>query len=86
MATTAAVVELTGWKQLVFEKLPTGEFSNDDVYRHLDEFAHAYPLNQTIPAKVRQVLQWLRDAGLILHVEPGVWRKHETPLAGGLRA
>jgi len=67
--------DLVGWLKLVYEVLPEGEFSNEDVYRNADYFESYYPDNRNIRAKTRQQLQYLRDIGLVESISRGVWRK-----------
>jgi len=66
---------LFGWSKLVYDRLPKGVFATSDIYSFEDEFAAVYPENENIKAKIRQQLQYLRDVGLLDHVERGVWRK-----------
>jgi len=66
---------LQGWQRLVFSKLPDGEFQTGDLYKYSSEFTHSYPENKNIEPKIRQVLQQLRDLGLILHLGEGRWKK-----------
>ncbi len=65
--------ELGGWQRLVFDKLPSDEFSTDSLYRYVPEFQRVYPDNRNVEAKIRQVLQQLRDLGLITHRGQGRW-------------
>jgi len=67
--------DLMGWLGLVYDALPEGEFTNEDVYQREKEFRRHYPENHTIQAKIRQQLQTLRDMGLLEHVTAGLWRK-----------
>jgi HKD family nuclease len=67
--------DLFGWLELVYDALPTGEFTNEDVYASEDDFRSSYPGNLNIKAKVRQQLQVLRDMRLIEHLATGRWRK-----------
>lgn len=67
--------ELVGWLKLVYEALPEGEFTNEEVYKHEEEFQAKYPENQNVRQKVRQQLQYLRDMGLLEHLSRGNWRK-----------
>lgn len=67
--------DLFGWQKLVYSKLPDGEFSNNDLYVHEDEFRKYYPENRNIRAKIRQKLQELREMGLVDHIRASVWRK-----------
>jgi type II restriction enzyme len=50
------------------------EFTNADVYAHERELEALHPDNRNIKAKIRQKLQILRDAKLLIHVSNGVWR------------
>ena len=70
--------DLDGWQKLVFEKLPLGEFKTSDLYKFEEEFGSHYPRNRHIRAKIRQVLQQLRDLGLIKHLEKKTWIREET--------
>ncbi|MCX7598390.1 MAG: phospholipase D-like domain-containing protein [Armatimonadetes bacterium] len=67
--------DLYGWLDMVYDVLPEGEFTNQDVYQHRDLFRHRFPRNLNIGAKIRQKLQELRDLGFIEHLGPGLWRK-----------
>lgn len=67
--------DLFGWQKLVFERLPDGPFKTQDIYQFEEEFARYYPQNTNIRPKIRQVLQQLRDLGLIRHVARGNWMK-----------
>lgn len=70
-------MDLFGWLELVYEALPSGEFTNQDVYAQEETFRERYPQNLNIRAKIRQQLQVLRDLGFVEHVGRGVWRKIE---------
>ncbi len=70
--------DLDGWQKLVFEKLPPGRFKTSDLYKFEEEFRSHYPRNRHIKAKIRQVLQQLRDLGLIKHLEKETWIREET--------
>jgi type II restriction enzyme len=50
------------------------EFTNDDVYAFSRELEKLHPDNRHIKDKIRQKLQVLRDAKLLVHVGSGVWR------------
>lgn len=50
------------------------EFTNGDAYALADPLSKLHPDNRHIRDKIRQQLQVLRDAGLLVHVERGVWR------------
>ena len=53
---------------------PAGEFTNEDVYAHARELEQLHPDNRHVRDKIRQQLQVLRDAKLLIHVSSGVWR------------
>jgi len=53
---------------------PSGEFTTDDVYTHDRELEKLHPDNRHVKDKIRQQLQVLRDMGLLLHIDRGVWR------------
>jgi len=65
--------DLHGWQRLVYDRLPDGEFTTRDIYDFEKEFRSHYPENRHVRPKVRQVLQQLRDLGLIKHVGRGSW-------------
>ncbi|MBI3732068.1 MAG: hypothetical protein HY259_01230 [Chloroflexi bacterium] len=67
---------LRGWQKLVFDKLPAIEFGTSDLYRYAPEFQQEYPDNRNVEAKIRQVLQQLRDSGLINHLGQGRWVRY----------
>jgi hypothetical protein len=50
------------------------EFTNEDIYAHARELEQLHPDNRHIKDKIRQQLQVLRDAKLLIHVGSGVWR------------
>jgi type II restriction enzyme len=58
----------------IVRRLGKPEFTNDEVYAHDRELEELHPDNRNVRPKIRQQLQILRDAGLLLHVERGVWR------------
>ena len=66
---------LTGWEKLVYEKLPPGRFSTSNMYKYIGEFKTHFPSNRTPEAKVRQILQQLRDKGLVKHLGVGLWQE-----------
>lgn len=67
--------DLVGWLELVYDALPDGEFSNQDVYQLETQFSEAYPDNRNVRAKIRQQLQQLRDMELLRHLGSGRWQK-----------
>jgi len=50
------------------------EFTTADAYAFTRDLEKLHPDNRHVRDKIRQQLQVLRDAGLLLHVERGVWR------------
>jgi len=70
--------DLFGWQRLVFEKLPHGKFKTSDLYKFEEEFRSHYPMNRHIRDKIRQVLQQLRDLGLVKYLEEETWIREET--------
>jgi len=66
---------LIGWLGLVYDVLPPGRFTNQEIYEYEREFRQRYPQNQNIRAKIRQQLQVLCELGFIEHVSKGVWKK-----------
>ncbi|MBN1537148.1 MAG: hypothetical protein JW908_10490 [Anaerolineales bacterium] len=69
---------LSGWQKLIFQYLPKNEFTTDEMYRYVKEFQKYYPENKHIQAKIRQVLQQLRDLGFIIHLGQGRWIQRES--------
>ncbi|MCX7976666.1 MAG: phospholipase D-like domain-containing protein [Bellilinea sp.] len=67
--------DLIGWLELVYNSLPQGEFTNQEIYRFEPQFRQRYPENQNIKAKIRQQLQILHQLGFIKHVNRGTWKK-----------
>lgn len=67
--------DLVGWLDLVYDRLPDGEFTNQEAYALEAELQEYYPVNLHIPDKIRQQLQNLRDLGFLEHVARGRWRK-----------
>lgn len=67
--------DLFGWLEIIYDTLPEGEFSNQDVYAFERVFSRYYPQNRNIRAKIRQQLRFLADLGFIEHLAKGLWRK-----------
>jgi type II restriction enzyme len=70
-------VKQRGWTLEVLNiarRLGKPEFTNDDVYAFAHELEKLHPDNRHIRDKIRQQLQVLRDAKLLIHAGPGVWR------------
>lgn len=49
------------------------EFTNDDAYTLVSQLEKLHPGNRHIKDKIRQQLQNMRDAGLLIHLERGRW-------------
>jgi type II restriction enzyme len=49
-------------------------FTTADVYAFTREQEKLHPDNRHVRDKIRQQLQVLRDTGLLLHVERGIWK------------
>jgi type II restriction enzyme len=70
-------VKQRGWTLDVLNivrNLSKPEFTNEDVYAFARELGKLHPDNRHVRDKIRQQLQVLRDAKLLLHVGSGVWR------------
>jgi len=67
--------DLVGWLELVYDVLPEGNFTNQEIYAYEREFKQKYPQNLNIRAKIRQQLQILHKLGFIEHPRTGIWRK-----------
>lgn len=66
-----------GWTLDVLNSIRTlgkAEFTNDDAYTLVPHLEKLHPGNRHIRDKIRQRLQVLRDAGLLIHIERGRWR------------
>jgi HKD family nuclease len=67
--------ELFGWQRLVYERLPEGVFQTSDMYIYEKDFQQFYPENRHIKDKIRQILQQLRDLGLVRHISESRWQR-----------
>ncbi len=54
--------------------VPTNTFTTADAYAFTRELEELHPDNKNVRPKIRQQLQVLRDAGLLIHVGRGEWR------------
>jgi type II restriction enzyme len=66
-----------GWTLDVLNSIRTlgkAEFTNDDAYTLVPHLEKLHPGNRHVRDKIRQRLQVLRDAGLLIHIERGRWR------------
>lgn len=66
------------WKQAVMEQVlllvnekGTADFALRELREREETLRRAFPNNRYVPDKVRQILQYLRDDGLIIFHEPG---------------
>ena len=66
--------DLIGWKRDVFDLLPERAFSTSELYELEGELKKKHPENQNVRPKIRQVLQQLRDLGLLEHIRTGFWK------------
>ena len=66
-------IELKGWNYIVYELIKkqfnNRAFSLSDIYKYVPEFKKVYPENNHIEDKIRQILQKLRDKGLVRFIE-----------------
>lgn len=67
--------DITGWRELVYDSLPQGDFTTAQAYTRVDFFRQYFPNNANIKAKIRQQLQMLRDLGFLEHLGRGLWRR-----------
>ncbi len=69
------------WKELITDlvlKLPA-RFTLDDVYRDERQLSKHYPKNHFVREKIRQVLQQLRDSGLLNFEGAGSYIRLKRP-------
>ena len=57
------------------EKIPSKEFSLNQMYTFENELKTKHPENNFVKDKIRQQLQYLRDKGFIEFLTPGQYRK-----------
>lgn len=72
------VKSLAGWRKSVFivlNSMQEDAFSSQEVKFIAEQLKEAYPENHNREAKVRQILQQLRDTGLIEFTSPGNYRR-----------
>ena len=70
-------IQMRGWTLDVLNairRLGKTEFITADAYAFTRELEKLHPDNRHVKDKIRQQLQVLRDAGLLLHIERGIWR------------
>ncbi len=69
---------LSKWEKDVFdclELIKTSTFKLSDVYKYIQVLQAKHPGNHHIEAKIRQMLQNLRDLGFVKFVKPGEYKK-----------
>lgn len=69
---------LDGWDKAIFniiDRLENSEFTLTDMYNYIDELSVLYPKNNSIDAKIRQILQHLRDKGLVAFVDRAHYKR-----------
>lgn len=72
------VENMSTWQKDVFEIINEFEkelFDAQDVYEHKEKLKRKHPGNNNIEAKIRQMLQQLRDMGFIKFVNRGIYKK-----------
>jgi len=57
----------------IVQSLGKREFKTSDLYEFVRHFEELHPDNRHVKDKIRQQLQVLRDKGLLMQVERGVW-------------
>ena len=70
-------VKERGWTLEVLNgvrSLGKQEFTNGDAYTLAERLEQLHPDNRHVRDKIRQQLQVLRDAGILIHVSSGVWK------------
>lgn len=60
---------------LIINSLPDTAFTLKDLYQHKEELSRKHPNNHFIEEKIRQILQLLRDQGLLKFTELGHYKK-----------
>lgn len=69
---------LSKWEKDVFDCLnviPTSNFKLNDVYKYVSALQAKHPDNHHVEAKIRQILQNLRDLGFVKFEKPGEYKK-----------
>jgi type II restriction enzyme len=73
VGTTSTSSHSSSKKRDAVERIPTNTFTNEEVYAFARELEQLHPDNRHVRDKIRQQLQVLRDAKLLIHVGSGVW-------------
>lgn len=69
---------MSSWQRDIFNILDTfidNDFTLKDVYKYKEEVAMKHPKNYNIEPKIRQILQQLRDLGLVKFTKSGQYKK-----------
>jgi phosphatidylserine/phosphatidylglycerophosphate/cardiolipin synthase-like enzyme len=69
---------LTPWQRDIFtiiDRLNTDIFNLETMYSHESVLQNIHPNNHHIDAKIRQILQQLRDIGLVRFLDRGVYKR-----------
>ena len=69
---------LQSWQKDIYDVILNkmkDEFTLRQMYEYEDDFKKLHPNNNNIRPKIRQILQQLRDKGLIKFEEPGCYKK-----------
>jgi type II restriction enzyme len=70
-------IQQRGWTLDVLNavrRLGKAQFTTADAYTFAPELEKLHPENRHVRDKIRQQLQILRDADLLIHVDRGIWR------------
>ena len=71
-------ISLQSWQKDIYEIIDNKlqeKFNLQDIYKYEEKLQQLHPQNNNIKAKIRQILQQLRDKGLIKFEEPGCYKK-----------
>lgn len=71
-------ISLQSWQKDIYEIIDNKlqeKFNIQDIYKYEEKLQQLHPQNNNIKAKIRQILQQLRDKGLIKFEEPGCYKK-----------
>ena len=71
-------LDLQSWQKDVYDVIESkmnNEFTLREMYEYEDILKQLHPNNNNIRAKIRQILQKLRDKGIIKFEEPGYYKK-----------
>jgi len=66
---------LTGRQKWIYDRLPEDQFKTSDLYRYEEDLLVLTPTSKTPRNTMRRVLQELRDEGILIHLEKGLWKR-----------